>query len=413
MSIELKVPDPGESIQEVQIGRWLKKEGDAVKEDEFLVELETDKASMEMPAPTQGVLREIFKREGDLVTVGEVIGILDDGAAAEAPAAAPAAKPAAAEVEKPAPTPEPTPAPAPSPRGARPTIISSSSTAAKSAPSTNGESENAKYEHTRPEPKKPAPAPVPAPVKTQEVAPRVESNVAPQAGEKIVPMPLIRRRIAETLKGAQQNAALLTTVNQVDMSNVMALRKKYGEWFLNQWGVKLGFMSFFVKATIDALKQQPALNAEIRDGDKIVYRDFYHIGVAIGSKKGLVVPVLRNAERMRFAEIELAIADFAARANENRLSAAELSGGTFTISNGGVYGSLLSTPIVNPPQSGVLGMHSIEERPVARNGEVVIRPMMYLALTYDHCMVDGREAVLFLKRICDAIEEPARMLLEA
>ncbi|PQO46751.1 2-oxoglutarate dehydrogenase complex dihydrolipoyllysine-residue succinyltransferase [Blastopirellula marina] len=412
MSIELKVPDPGESIQEVQIGRWLKNEGDAVKEDEFLVELETDKASMEMPAPTTGVLREIFKREGDLVTVGEVIGILDEGGNGAPAPAAPAAEPAPAKAKAEKPAPAPAPEPAPSPRGARPTIITSS---AKSQPSSNGESDSAKYEHTHPEPKKPAPAPAPAPapVKSQEIAPRTESSLAPQAGEKIVPMPLIRRRIAETLKGAQQNAALLTTVNQVDMSNVMALRKKYGEWFLNQWGVKLGFMSFFVKATIDALKQQPALNAEIRDGDKIVYRDFYHIGVAIGSKKGLVVPVLRNAERMRFAEIELAIADFAARANENRLSAAELSGGTFTISNGGVYGSLLSTPIVNPPQSGVLGMHSIEERPVARNGEVVIRPMMYLALTYDHCMVDGREAVLFLKRICDAIEEPARMLLEA
>ncbi|TWT29286.1 2-oxoglutarate dehydrogenase complex dihydrolipoyllysine-residue succinyltransferase [Blastopirellula retiformator] len=412
MSIELKVPDPGESIQEVQIGRWLKNEGDAVKEDEFLVELETDKASMEMPAPAQGVLKEIFKREGDLVTVGEVIGILDDGASA--PAEKPAAKSAPAEEKKPEPAPEPQPAAAssaPSPRGNRPKIISSSSSPAKAEPSSNGESEAAKPKPAPPEPKKSAP--VPAPAKTQQVASAADSISAPQAGEKIVPMPLIRRRIAETLKGAQQNAALLTTVNQVDMSNVMALRKKYGEWFLNQWGVKLGFMSFFVKATIDALKQQPALNAEIRDGDKIVYRDFYHIGVAIGSKKGLVVPVLRNAERMRFAEIELAIADFAARANENRLSAAELSGGTFTISNGGVYGSLLSTPIVNPPQSGVLGMHSIEQRPVARNGEVVIRPMMYLALTYDHCMVDGREAVLFLKRICDAIEEPARMLLEA
>ncbi|MFI4875848.1 MAG: 2-oxoglutarate dehydrogenase complex dihydrolipoyllysine-residue succinyltransferase [Blastopirellula sp. JB062] len=408
MSIELKVPDPGESIQEVQIGRWLKKEGDEVAVDEFLVELETDKASMEMPAPSNGVLREILKREGDLVTVGEVIGVLDDGASGSAAPAAETAKPAP-KAETPAPAP-----PASSGRGkaSRPTIINSSSSSPKSSPSSNGESDAPKPARTQPEePKKSAPAP--APVASQAVAPRTDSNLPTQAGEKVVPMPLIRRRIAETLKGAQQNAALLTTVNQVDMTNVMALRKKYGEWFLNQWGVKLGFMSFFVKATIDALKQQPALNAEIRDGDKIVYRDFYHVGVAIGSKKGLVVPVLRNAERMRFAEIELAIADFAARANENRLSAAELSGGTFTISNGGVYGSLLSTPIVNPPQSGVLGMHTIEERPVALNGEVVIRPMMYLALTYDHCMVDGREAVLFLKRIVDAIEEPARMLLEA
>ncbi|EAQ78759.1 2-oxoglutarate dehydrogenase complex dihydrolipoyllysine-residue succinyltransferase [Blastopirellula marina] len=410
MSIELKVPEAGESIQEVQIGRWMKKEGDEVNEDESLVELETDKASMEMPAPAKGVLREIFKREGDLVTVGEVIGILDDGAAAAAPAAAPAEKPAAAEVEKPAPTPAPA---ATSGRGkaSRPTIINSSSTPAKPSASSNGESE-VKHAPAPAKAEEPKKAP-PAPAKSQQLAPRAETSLAPQAGEKIVPMPLIRRRIAETLKSAQHNAALLTTFNQVDMTNVMALRKKYGQWFLDQWGVKLGFMSFFIKATIDALKQQPALNAEIRDGDKIVYRDYYHVGVAIGSKKGLVVPVLRNAERMRFAEIELAIADFAARANENRLSAAELSGGTFTITNGGVYGSLMSTPIVNPPQSGVLGMHTIEERPVARDGQVVIRPMMYLALTYDHCMVDGREAVMTLKRICDAIEEPARMLLEA
>ncbi|HWP35530.1 MAG TPA: dihydrolipoyllysine-residue succinyltransferase, partial [Thermodesulfobacteriota bacterium] len=233
----------------------------------------------------------------------------------------------------------------------------------------------------------------------------------PAREEEAVPMSLLRRRIAERLVQAQRTAALLTTFNEIDMSAVIALRKAHQEAFQARYGVRLGFMSFFVKATIDALKQYPELNAEIR-GDQIVYRNYYDIGIAVGGGRGLVVPVLRNAERMSFAEIELAIADFARRAEENRLTVEELQGGTFTITNGGVYGSLLSTPIVNPPQSGILGLHAIQDRPVARDGQVVIRPMMYVALTYDHRIVDGREAVSFLRRIKEVIETPARMLLE-
>jgi len=247
--------------------------------------------------------------------------------------------------------------------------------------------------------------------KAAPAAPSVQPVAAGYREEKAVRMTKLRRTVAERLVQAQHTAALLTTFNEIDMSNVMALRKEYGDAFLKRYGMKLGFMSFFVKAAVDALKQIPEINAEIR-GENIIYKNYYDIGVAIGGGKGLVVPVLRNAERMSFADIEKAIADFATRARENKLKIEELQGGTFTISNGGVYGSLLSTPIINPPQSGVLGMHSIQERPVAVNGQVVIRPMMYIALTYDHRIVDGKEAVTFLKRIKEAIESPARMLLE-
>jgi 2-oxoglutarate dehydrogenase E2 component (dihydrolipoamide succinyltransferase) len=265
--------------------------------------------------------------------------------------------------------------------------------------------------------------PVPgAPTAPRAVPPAPPAAVAPSRPapsrdggpreEEVVPMTLLRKRIAERLVSAQQTAALLTTFNEVDMSAVMALRKEHQEAFQKRYGVKLGFMSFFVKASIDALKQVPAVNAEIR-GDAIAYHNYFDIGVAVGGGKGLVVPVLRNAERMSFAEVEIAIAEFAKRAQENRLKLEELSGGTFTISNGGVYGSLMSTPIVNPPQSGILGLHAIQDRPVALNGQVVIRPMMYVALTYDHRIVDGREAVTFLKRVKDVVENPARMLIEA
>lgn len=364
MAIELKVPTSGESITEVQIGQWFKREGDWADKDEPILEIETDKASMEIVAPEAGVVAKMLKGEGDFAAVGDVVGTLDPNAAKPAPV--PESK-APAENHASAPAREPAQQPAPPPKEER---------------------------------SRPAPRPAPA-----------EPAAAGFREEDAVPMTLIRRRIAERLVSAQQTAALLTTFNEMDMSAVMALRKEHGEAFQKRHGVKLGFMSFFVKAVVDALRQFPQLNAEIR-GTDVVFRNYFDVGVAIGGGKGLVVPVLRNAERLSFAEIEAAIADLGRRAQQNDLRVEELQGGTFTVSNGGVYGSLLSTPIVNPPQSGVLGLHAIQERPVAVNGEVVIRPMMYSALTYDHRLVDGREAVTWLRRVKEAIESPARMLLD-
>lgn len=414
MAIEIRVPSVGEAIKEVQIGRWLKKPGDKVVRDENIVEIETDKASVELPSPAAGVIGSIVKRDGDLVAVGDVIATLIEagesaGTAAAAPAAAPAAKAAAPAAPSPAPTAAPVaPAPsapaasAPAPAAVAPAPL------APLAPATKAVSVEKVIE-------KPAERPASGLVETRAPSvPRVPEPARTVIGEleEVVPMSLIRRRIAERLVEAQQTAALLTTFNEVDMSAVMQLRAEFKDAFQQQYGVKLGFMSFFVKAVIDGLKKCPELNAEIRNNREIVYRNFYDIGIAIGGGRGLVVPILRRAELMSFAQIESAIADFGKRAQENKIAPEELVGGTFTISNGGVYGSLLSTPIVNPPQSGILGMHAIQERPVARNGQVVIRPMMYLALTYDHRIVDGREAVGFLKRVKDVLEEPSRMLME-
>lgn len=419
--IELKIPDVGESVQEVQIGQWLKQEGQWVEQDEDLVELESDKASMELPAPQPGLLVKILKKDGESVEVGEVIGRLDEAAPRPQESAElleggklpppliimPAAQRLLAEhrlqgrdvqatgpggrllkedvlrhLEKRSGRQRPQPA----------QPLEKPASAASQAPAPGPEAPSAAGEPALPEP-------------TGPIARAADRQ------EETVPMTLIRRRIAERLVRAKHEAALLTTFNEIDMSAVIALRAKYREAFQQKYDIKLGFMSFFVKAVIEALKQCPPLNAQLRDRD-IVYRNYYDIGVAIGGGKGLVVPVLRSAERMSFAEIELAIADFAARAKTNKIRPGELEGGTFTITNGGVYGSLLSTPIVNPPQSGVLGMHAIQERPVARGGQVVIRPMMYVALTYDHRIVDGREAVTSLGRIKEIIEDPSRMLLE-
>jgi 2-oxoglutarate dehydrogenase E2 component (dihydrolipoamide succinyltransferase) len=376
-SIELKVPSVGESVSEVEIAEWLKKEGDPVNKDENVLVLETDKATLEIPAPSAGRLAKVLKAKGERVKVDDVVGLIEAGAPAAAKSAAPAPAPAPAKTEKAA-------APAPAP---------------KAAP--------AKAQTVA------APVEAPAPEAPVSKAAPVESAPAPAGGrtEEIVPMSLLRRKIAEHLVSAQHNAALLTTFNEIDMSNVMALRKENQERFLERYKIKLGFMSFFIKATVEALKDVPQLNAEIR-GTNIVYRNYHDIAIAIGGGRGLVVPVLRNAGQMSFAEIEQGIADFAARVKENKIKPEELTGGTFTITNGGVYGSLLSTPLVNPPQSGVLGMHSIQERPVAVAGQVVIRPMMYVALTYDHRLVDGREAVQFLKHIKELIENPVRMLIE-
>jgi 2-oxoglutarate dehydrogenase E2 component (dihydrolipoamide succinyltransferase) len=421
MAVELKVPTVGESVSEVFIGAWLKQEGDAVSVDEPLVEVETDKATVEVPASVSGTLAKVLKRQGESAQVGEVIAHLEEGdvpraAAADRPAGdvaegpdgeragkpggeAAAKSPAGGAPEQAAPTGEPGEARVmPAARRLLDEHGLKAGEVEASGPGGRMLKEDVQRHLDRPET---APA----------GAPETRAGIGGERQEESVPMSPLRRRIAERLVQAQSGAALLTTFNEIDMSQVMELRKEYRDEFEQRYGVRLGFMSFFVKAAIDALKSIPQLNAEIRDSST-VYKNYYDIGVAVSTPKGLVVPVLRNAERMSFAEVESAIGDFGKRAQSNKIAPEELQGGTFTISNGGVFGSLMSTPIVNPPQSGVLGMHSIQERPVAIEGRVEIRPMMYVALTYDHRIVDGREAVTFLKRIKEAIERPARMLLE-
>jgi 2-oxoglutarate dehydrogenase E2 component (dihydrolipoamide succinyltransferase) len=414
---DVKVPSVGESISEVFIGTWLKQPGDRVEKDEPLVEVETDKATLEVPATEAGVLSEILKQEGDAAEVGEVIARIEIGAEAASGDAAPAASQTEAESAESAS--EPATAEPATAQPAAPTQPAGEPTAVMPA------AQRLLDEHGLSAGQVPASGPGGRLLKedvqryidsgaSAPAAPPAQAPAAPAAGarrEETVPMSPLRRTIARRLVEAQQTAALLTTFNEVVMSEVMALRSAYKDAFEKRYGIRLGFMSFFVKAAIDALKTIPQLNAEIRD-DAIVYKDYYDIAVAVSTKKGLVTPVVRDAETMSFAEIEGAIADFGQRAQANKLTPDELQGGTFTISNGGVFGSLMSTPIVNPPQSGVLGMHTIQQRPVAIDGQVVIRPMMYLALTYDHRIVDGREAVTFLKRIKDAIEQPARMLIE-
>ena len=403
MAVELKVPAVGESISEVFISAWLKQEGDAVEKDEPVVEIETDKATLEIPAAEAGTLTKILKQEGDSAEVGEIIAHIEAGAVSKE--AAPAKE--APEKAQPEAKAQATTTDDERIMPAAQRLMDEKGVAAADVTATGPggrilkEDVQAYLDNASKAPEKASAlqAKQPAPAATGE------------REEEVVPMSPLRRRIAERLVEAQQTAALLTTFNEIDMSAVMALRSEYKESFEKQHGVRLGFMSFFVKAAVDALKMVPQINAEIRDNN-IVYKNYYDIGVAVSSKKGLVVPVIRNAERLSFAEVESTIGDFGKRAQANKLTPDELQGGTFTISNGGVFGSLMSTPIVNPPQSGVLGMHSIQQRPIALNGEVVIRPMMYVALTYDHRIVDGREAVTFLKRIKDAVENPTRMLLE-
>jgi 2-oxoglutarate dehydrogenase E2 component (dihydrolipoamide succinyltransferase) len=428
MAIELKVPAVGESISEVQIGQWLIGEGQRAQKDENVVEIETDKATVEIAAPISGRVSKVLKQAGETAAVGEVIGYMEpsgDGAVAakakkgepageeeeDNEAAAAAQEQAARAIRK------PTAKPPDRGRAIQPRVVQprreeaeTPQVAARRAEREEAE-ENEEAEDAErglvisPE--------VPRPLPRGREIPRA-APPAPAAGpreEEVVPMSPIRRRIAKRLVEAQQAAALLTTFNEIDMSAVVALRNEHKQLFEEKYGVKLGFMSFFVKASIDALKLVPQVNAEIRGAD-IVYRNYYDIGIAVGGGKGLVVPVLRDADRMSFAEFERAIADLAGRARANKLEPQELQGGTFTISNGGIYGSMLSTPIVNPPQSGILGLHAIQDRPVARSGQVVIRPMMYVALTYDHRIVDGEGAVTFLKRIKEVIEEPMRMLVE-
>ncbi len=396
MSVDVTVPDLGESINEVEVSGLLKQKGDAVALDEPLIELESDKATVEVPAPAAGVLVEILVEEGAVLKTGDVLARIDTEAVAAAPAAADEQKESAK-----AGTPHVMPAAqrVMDERGISPDQIQGT------GPGGRVLKEDV-----------PAAAPAPASVSSQPAKKAPASLPAPpimtgERNERRQRMSPIRRRIAERLVESQQTAALLTTFNEIDMTRVKALRAEHQEAFTERYGVKLGFMSFFTKAACEALQLMPGINGQI-EGQEIVYHDYCDIGIAVGGGKGLVVPVIRNAEMLDFGGLEQTIADYAQRAQSNKLDLAELEGGTFTISNGGVYGSLMSTPIINPPQSGVLGLHSIQDRPVAIDGQVVIRPMMYVALTYDHRLVDGREAVTFLKHIKNCVEQPERLLLK-
>ena len=395
MSKDIRVPTLGESVTEATIGKWFKKEGDAVKIDEPLVELETDKVTVEVPSPVSGKLEKISVLAGATIAVGGLLGSIAEGAAGVVPLA-PAPKAAAAPVVAAL-------ANAPLSPAVLKGVVENNLNPADIA-GTGKEGRILKGDVIAAVEAKPAIAVVP-------VAVSAPTSAAPQGGEERVKMTRLRATIARRLKDAQNTAAMLTTFNEVDMSAVMGLRNQYKEVFEKKHGVKLGFMSFFVKACIQALKDVPAVNAEI-DGEDIVYKNYYNIGVAVGTEKGLVVPVLRNADMLSFAGIEKTIAGFGKKARDGQLTIAEMQGGTFTITNGGIYGSLMSTPILNAPQSGILGMHAIKERPIAVNGQVVIRPMMYLALSYDHRIVDGKEAVTFLVRIKEGLEDPQRAILD-
>ena len=446
MATEIRVPTLGESVTEATVGQWYKQAGDAVTADEPLVELETDKVTVEVPAPASGVLSEIIVKAGDTVAVGSLLGAIAEGDGKAKPA------PVKAATATPQPAPQPAPAPAaakpPEPAKLKPAALEREPSPREEV-SDGGNGNGAGKVEMPPSPaarkylaetglspasvvgtgrrgqvlkqdvlaqaagvataaasllaREPKPKAPPAP--RPPIAPQDETR------EERVRMTRLRQTIARRLKEAQDTAAMLTTFNDVDMSAVMQLRREYREAFEKKHGVKLGLMGFFVKACVQALKDIPAVNAEI-DGTDIIYKNYYHIGVAVGTERGLVVPVLRDADRMSLAEIEAAIADFGTRAREGRLGLEEMQGGTFTISNGGIYGSLLSTPILNAPQSGILGMHRIEERAVVRDGQIVARPMMYLALSYDHRLVDGKEAVTFLVQVKEAIEDPKRLVLD-
>ncbi len=391
---EIRVPTLGESVTEATVATWFKKPGDAVAVDEMLCELETDKVTVEVPSPVAGVMSEIVAQEGDTVGVDALLANIEEGATA-------AATPAKAEA---APAPAATAAPvkdvedAPSAKK----LMAEKGLTSDQVTGTGRDGRVMKEDVLS------AAAPAPAPAPT---APRAPVAADDSAREERVKMTRLRQTIARRLKEAQNTAAMLTTYNEVDMTEIMALRNEYKDLFLKKHGVKLGFMSFFTKACCHALKEVPEVNAEI-DGTDVVYKNFVHMGVAAGTPTGLVVPVVRDADQMSFAAIEQKIGELGARARDGKLSMAEMQGGTFTISNGGVYGSLMSSPILNPPQSGILGMHKIQDRPVVVNGEIVIRPMMYLALSYDHRVVDGKGAVTFLVRVKEALEDPRRLLMD-
>ncbi len=417
MAVEVRVPGLGDSVTEATVGKWFKAEGDAVEMDEAILELETDKVTMEVNAPAAGRLGALQAQEGDTVGVGDLLTTVEEGAAGKAPAKKdakkdekPAEKPAEKKAEAPAPAPQPA-APAPSGGGGQ-ALPAAAKLAAEKGVDTGQVAGSGKGGR----------------VTKGDVLAFLEGGSAPSGGtaqpapkasgprpeadrEERVRMTKLRRVIAGRLKEAQNTAAMLTTFNEVDMTNLLAARKAYQDRFEKKHGVRLGFMSFFVKACIAGLRELPSVNAEI-EGDEIVYKNYYHMGVAVSTQQGLVVPVLRDADRLGFADIERAIGDFGIRARDGKLKLEELQGGTFTISNGGVFGSLMSTPILNPPQSGVLGMHKIQERPMVVNGEIKVRPMMYLALSYDHRIIDGREAVTFLVRVKECVENPERILFD-
>jgi len=405
---DIRVPTLGESVTEATVGKWFKQPGEAVAVDEPVVELETDKVTLEVPAPATGVLSDIAAKTGDTVGVAALLGQIKEGAAAApAKAAPPAAKPP--EAPKPAPAPAAKAADMPLPPSVRKMAAESGIEAGKVAGSgMHGQVSKGDMMAAI---ERAAASPTPVAATAAAVQMRAPSPTDDAVREERVHMTRLRQTIARRLKDAQNTAAMLTTFNEVDMGAVMALRNQYKELFEKKHGVKLGFMGFFVRACIQALKDIPAVNAEI-DGTDIVYKNYYHIGVAVGIEKGLVVPVVRDADTLSLAGIEKAISDFGRRARDGTLKIDEMQGGTFTISNGGVYGSLMSTPILNAPQSGILGMHKIQERPVVIAGKIEARPMMYLALSYDHRIVDGREAVTFLVRVKECLEDPARIVLD-
>ena len=408
MAVELKVPPLGESITEAVVGKWNKKMGDAVSADEPLVVLETDKVTIDVPAPAAGALSSISFKEGDKVRVGEVLGLIDAAGAGDSAAKPAAAAAPAPAVQAPAPAAEEAPAGASVDARMTPTArkVAEENRVDLTQVKGSGAGGRITKEDVLGQLNRPA-APALAPA-----APAMPSGPRPNAArEERVRMTPLRKRVAERLIQAQSTAAMLTTFNEVDMGEVMALRKKYNEKFQAKHGVKLGFMSFFIRAAVEALKAFPQINAEI-DGEDVIFKHYYDIGVAVSGSRGLVVPVVRNADKLGLADLEKTVGDYGGRARNDKLTLSELQGGTFTITNGGIFGSMLSTPILNPPQTGILGMHNIVERPVARDGQVVIRPIMFVALTYDHRLVDGREAVQFLVRIKECIEDPERLLLE-
>jgi 2-oxoglutarate dehydrogenase E2 component (dihydrolipoamide succinyltransferase) len=415
---EIRVPTLGESVTEATIGRWFKKAGEAVAVDEPLVELETDKVTIEVPAPSAGTLGEIIAKDGETVAVGALLGQINDGAAAAKPAPAAAPKPAAPAAPPPvsfAPTaPAPAAPKAPPPDGPlAPSVRRLSAESGIDATTVPGSGKDGRV--TKGDMlaaiEKAAAAPMPVNQPAAAVQVRAPSPADDAAREERVKMTRLRQTIARRLKEVQNTAAMLTTFNEVDMTHIMAMRAQYKDVFEKKHAVKLGFMGFFTKACVQALKDIPAVNAEM-DGTDLIYKNYYHIGVAVGTDRGLVVPVVRDCDHKSIAEIEKSIADYGRRARDGQLKIEEMQGGTFTITNGGIYGSLMSTPILNAPQAGILGMHKIQERPMAIGGKVEIRPMMYLALSYDHRVIDGKEAVTFLVRVKESLEDPARLVLD-
>jgi 2-oxoglutarate dehydrogenase E2 component (dihydrolipoamide succinyltransferase) len=406
MTVEIKVPAMGESVTEATISKWFKKEGDTVKRDEPLLELETDKVTVEVPSPADGAIESIAAQQGATVQIGALLGAIAEGKAGAAPA-----KPAAAKAEAPKPAAAPAPAaPAPAaPKADAPAMPSAKRISEESGialASVAGTGRDGRVTKGDMLGALAARSSAPAPVATAPAGPRHN-----EAREERVPMTRLRKTIALRLKESQNTAAQLTTFNEVDMTAVMGLRAAYKDLFEKKHGVKLGFMGFFAKAVVAALKELPNVNAEI-EGDNIVYKNYYDIGIAVSTERGLVVPVVRDADHLSLAGIEKAIVDYGTRARDNKLKLEELQGGTFSITNGGVFGSLMSTPILNSPQSGILGMHKIQPRPMAIGDKIEIRPMMYLALSYDHRIVDGREAVTFLVKVKENLEDPQRMLLD-